>query len=149
MCARKQLEEFNLKERKWHLLHNESVVITSCRDFYQEKQRGRDRAPVLSSKDYTIVITAMNSHSPDSSYKEKLLYRKVEAFIHRQNMSLILFTCVLCRAYIYLLIQKLIESFCYRTGILLFSIGFCAPMPMDNHFLNLYYMQHLAMHVCQ
>ena len=77
-----------------------SVVITSCCDFYQEKQRGRNRAPVLSSEDYTIVITALNSHSPDSSHNEKLLYRKVEAFIHRQNMSLILFTCVLCR-YIY------------------------------------------------
>ena len=110
--------------KRHSIIRHASVVITSCCDFYQEKQRGRDRAPVLSSEDYTIVITALNSHSPDSSHKEKLLYGKEEAFIHRQNMSLILFTCVLCT--LYLLMQKLIEPFCYRTGIILFSIVLCS-----------------------
>ena len=60
-------------------------------DFYQEKQRSRDRAPVLSADEYAIVLNGpvLSSHFPGNSHEQNLLHRRVCTIIEAITMHYI------------------------------------------------------------
>ena len=60
-------------------------------DFYQEKQRSRDRAPVLSADEYAIVLNGpvLCSHFPGNSHEQNLLHRRVCTIIEAITMHYI------------------------------------------------------------